>query len=95
MAAELRDHVEHEIRVTVLGHIQRGGTPSAYDRLLGTRFGESAVDLFAAGAVNRMVVVRGVGIASVPIREAHGTRRVDPRGELVRTARGMGIEVGA
>jgi 6-phosphofructokinase 1 len=95
LAQIIRAVTDHEVRVTVLGYIQRGGTPTAFDRLLGTRFGASAIDLLAAGRVGEMVALRSARIASVPLAEAMGIRRVDPQGELVATARAMGIELGA
>jgi 6-phosphofructokinase 1 len=95
-AALARRLTEHEVRVTVLGHLQRGGTPSAFDRLLATRYGVAAVDLIAAGGFGRMVTLRGNEIGSVPLLEACGRLKlVDPEGELVRTARATGVELGA
>ena len=97
LAGELsRRLTEHEVRVTVLGHLQRGGTPSPFDRLLGTRYGVAAVDLIGAGGFGRMVTLRGNSVGSVPIPEACGQLKlVDPDGELVRAARATGVEMGA
>lgn len=61
-----------ETRVTVLGHIQRGGSPTAFDRVLGTRFGVKAYDLVKEGKFGRMVSLRGNEIVDVPLREATG-----------------------
>lgn len=84
-----------EVRVTVLGHIQRGGSPSPFDRILGTRFGVAAVDAIARGDFGKMVALRGPYIEAVPIEEAcRGLRLVDPKGELVHTARSIGISFG-
>ena len=84
-----------ETRVTVLGHLQRGGGPSPFDRWLATRFGAGAVRLAAAGGWGRMVGLRGQRIEDVPIAEAVAVpKRVDPNGEPVRTARGLGIVFG-
>src|SRR5437764_8838422 len=70
-----------EVRVTVLGHIQRGGSPSPFDRILSTRFGVAAVDLIARGEFGKMVSLRGTKICSVDIAEACGAiKRVDPQG---------------
>lgn len=85
---------EHEIRVTVLGHLQRGGTPTAYDRLLGSRFGCRAVELVAEGRYDHMVALHGSEVVAVPLARASKTRLVDPGGELVRVARGLGIVFG-
>jgi 6-phosphofructokinase 1 len=96
LAEELRAHdLGHEVRVTVLGHLQRGGTPSASDRLLGTRFGAHAAELCAEGRFGRMVCARGDHVDSVPIEHAcRAAARVFPTGELVRSARAVGIELG-
>jgi 6-phosphofructokinase 1 len=87
---------EHDVRVTVLGHIQRGGTPSAFDRLLGTRYGTAVVDLVANGGLGRIVNLRGNEIGSVTIKEACGKLKlVEPDGEFARVARATGVELGA
>jgi 6-phosphofructokinase 1 len=84
-----------ETRVAVLGHLQRGGMPTTFDRILATRFGVEAVNLIAAGKFGHMVCLKGRRIESVPITAAiHGIKRVDPKGQLVRTAEALGIELG-
>jgi ATP-dependent phosphofructokinase / diphosphate-dependent phosphofructokinase len=84
-----------EVRVSVLGHIQRGGTPSPFDRVLATRFGVAAVDLVAAGGFGMMVALHGESVVSVDVAHAIGhLRSVNPNGELVRTARAIGIGFG-
>ena len=96
LAEQIKARIEAEVRVTVLGHIQRGGTPCAYDRLLSTRYGAAAVDLIEQGRWGEIVVLRNRQIVGVPIPEAIDTyRTVDPSGELVRTARAVGVEFGA
>ena len=81
-----------EVRVSVLGHIQRGGSPSPFDRILATRFGVAAVELIAQGGFGKMVCLRNAQIAAVNIADAIGRLKVvDPQGELVRTARAVGI----
>jgi 6-phosphofructokinase 1 len=88
--------VGHEVRVTVLGHLQRGGIPTATDRLLGSRLGAHAADLCAKRRFGRMVSLRSGVVDSVTLREACRARaEVDPSGELVRCARAVGIELGA
>lgn len=83
---------KRETRVTVLGHIQRGGSPSPFDRILGTRFGVAAVELIAAGKLGHMVCLRGNKIESVELEKAvGGFRGVDPKGELVEAARAIGV----
>ena len=84
-----------EVRVSVLGHIQRGGSPSPYDRVLATRFGVAAVELVAKGEFGKMVALRADAIVAVDVAQAIGKlKTVLPDGELVRTARGIGIGFG-
>ncbi|HEY6972618.1 MAG TPA: ATP-dependent 6-phosphofructokinase [Candidatus Angelobacter sp.] len=81
-----------ETRVAVLGHIQRGGPPSPFDRILCTRFGVAATELVAQGKFGRMVALNQGAIQDVDIAEAvRITRRVDPDGELVRIAKATGV----
>ncbi len=67
---EIRGRTGHECRATVLGHVQRGGTPTAFDRVLATRFGLHAVDAAHDGAWGNMVALRGTDIVRVPLEEA-------------------------
>ncbi len=84
-----------EVRVSVLGHIQRGGSPSAFDRVLGTRFGAAAVELIAEGKFGQMVCLRNASVGHVSIAEAIGKlKTVDPHVEWVRAARAIGIGFG-
>lgn len=95
VAEALAACTDREVRVTVLGHLQRGGSPTPFDRLLGTRFGAAAVHLFAKGGFGRMVALRGTEIVDVPLEDAVGQiKSVPPDGELVRTARALGISFG-
>ncbi len=81
-----------ETRVTVLGHIQRGGSPTAADRVLATRYGVAAAHLAAEGKFDHMVALRGGAIIAVPLAEVtRGLKLVDPDGDLVRTARDLGV----
>lgn len=70
LAEEIERRVGKEARATVLGHIQRGGTPTAYDRVLATRFGMHAIDAVHEGAFGTMVALRGTEIVRVPLEEA-------------------------
>ncbi len=70
LADQIEQHTGKEARTTVLGHIQRGGTPSAFDRVLATRFGLHAVDAAHDGAWGQMVALRGTDIVRVPLAEA-------------------------
>ena len=84
-----------EVRVSVLGHIQRGGSPSPFDRVLATRFGVAAVDLIAAGNFGKMVALRAGSIVAVDVTSAIGKlKSVNPDGELVHTAKAIGIGFG-
>ena len=82
---EIEDRTGFETRVTILGHIQRGGTPTAFDRVLATRFGIAAIDAMDDGDYGKMVALRGTDIVRVPIGEAvTELKTVDP--ELYETA---------
>ncbi|MBP0020509.1 MAG: ATP-dependent 6-phosphofructokinase [Cyanobacteria bacterium SBLK] len=84
-----------ETRVTVLGHIQRGGRPSAMDRILASAFGIAAVDLIAHGKEDLMVAWRDSQVINIPIAEAiKDYRTVNSQDTLVKTARGLGICLG-
>ena len=84
-----------ETRVTVLGHVQRGGQPTASDRLIASAFGVHAVDLIAEQKFDRMVAWQNRCVVDVPMAEAIARPSlVDPDGTLVRTARGLGIGLG-
>ncbi len=88
-------NTHHEVRVTVLGHVQRGGSPSSFDRVLGSRFGVAAVEMVARGEFGHMACLNCNSIQSTPIESAVGVlKAVDAKGELVRTARGLGISFG-
>jgi 6-phosphofructokinase 1 len=95
LARQLEGLLDTEIRVTVLGHLQRGGSPTPFDRVLATRFGVAAVGCLARGETGRMVALRGTEIVSVPMSDAVAQlRRVDPGSELVRAARCVGTAFG-
>lgn len=95
VATMLAETTGRETRCTVLGHLQRGGSPTPFDRLLATRFGVRAVECAMEGRLGMMVALRGVQVVDVPITEAIAQpKRVAPDGELVRTARELGIALG-
>lgn len=95
LAEDIADHCGAETRAVVLGHLQRGGSPSPFDRVLGTRFGAAAVHLIARGGLGRMVALRGTQVVDVPIEDAIARPKlVDPNGEVVRAARSVGISFG-
>ena len=91
VAKDIEDRSGLETRVTVLGHLQRGGTPTPFDRILATQFGAAAAELIAQGDYGKMVALRGSKIGSVPMeRVAGGPRLVRPNGPLVKAARAVG-----
>ncbi len=86
---------EHDIREMVLGHLQRGGTPVAYDRVLATQFGVKAMEMAINGEYGRMVSFLDHEITSVSLEQAtKGQNLVDPNGFLVQAAKGVGISFG-
>ena len=95
VADELARRTSEETRVTVLGHVQRGGTPTPFDRVLATRYGEAAAHLAHQGRQNVMVALRADEIVDVPLDEAVSvTRRVPVDGQLVTVARNIGLVFG-
>ena len=95
LATEVESRLDVEARAVVLGHLQRGGSPVAFDRILGTRFGAAAARLVAARGFGQMVALHAPRVVPVPLAEAVGElKRVAPDGELVETVRGLGICLG-
>lgn len=96
LAAELKAAgVDHDIRCTILGHLQRGGTPIAFDRILASEFGVRAMELVIEGQFGQMVAYRHPEVVSVSLEEAvRAQNLVDPNSRLVHTAKGLGIEFG-
>jgi 6-phosphofructokinase 1 len=84
-----------ETRVTVLGHLQRGGQPTAFDRWLATRFGAAATRIAMEGKHGHMVSLQGEHVVDVTLEQALAVpKRVDIHGDAVLTARGLGISLG-
>lgn len=95
VAASLQQLTGKDTRACTLGHLQRGGAPTAIDRILGVRFGVMAVKLAEQGAFGRMVSYQAYRVDSVPIEEAvHHLRLVEPDCEIVRAAKAIGICLG-
>jgi 6-phosphofructokinase 1 len=95
VAARLQDQISQEIRITVPGHIQRGGTPCPYDRVLSTRLGAFAARLILDGEYGYMAGVRNGEIRKVPLSEVAGKLKyVNPESGIVREARQIGISFG-
>ena len=91
----LPPEARYDIRATVLGHVQRGGTPSGADRVLATRFGAAAVRLIAEGKTGRMIALRGEYLTDLPLsRVARMPRTVPLDSDIVQTARELGISLG-
>jgi 6-phosphofructokinase 1 len=94
--AELAERVDLEVRSIVLGHLQRGGSPTPFDRILATRYGIQAVEMVDREEFGRMTALHAGEMSSVPIADAIRTlRTVDPAGEVVTAAREIGISFAA
>lgn len=92
---ELKPKLDSEIRTTVLGHIQRGGTPTAFDRILATNFGAYAASLIAQGKFNRMVALQGDDITHVALEKvANKNRNVPLDSMLIASALAVGTSLG-
>jgi len=95
LARQIEERTGHETRSLVLGHLQRGGEPIAYDRLLALRFGSAAVELVRDGCFGCMVALRPPEVLAVPLSEAVAKIKLVPLdGDLVRTARNIGVSFG-
>ncbi len=95
VARRIEEGTGLETRVTVLGHLQRGGSPTAYDRILATRFGVAAAEVACRGRSGVMVALRGNEIVTVPIADAIATlRTVPPDHAMVAAARAVGTRFG-
>jgi ATP-dependent phosphofructokinase / diphosphate-dependent phosphofructokinase len=77
LALEIEQRTGFETRVTTLGHVQRGGTPTATDRILATRYGVKAAELAMAGEFGRMAALHGTEMTSVPLSEVVGVKQID------------------
>jgi len=95
LAAQLKERCSVEVRVTVLGHLQRGGSPTAFDRLLASRFGSMAVHLIAEGKLGHMVALQDENIVAVPIAEAVAQQKFVPlESDILLTAFGLDVSLG-
>lgn len=95
VASRIQELTGKDARPCVLGHLQRGGSPTALDRILGMRFGVMAVKLVEEGAFGSMVSYQSYHVGSVPIEEAvHKLRLVEPESEVVLAAKAVGICLG-
>lgn len=92
VATEIRERIEKDTRSLVLGHLQRGGSPTTFDRLLSLRFGTAAVRLVEEGTYGHMVALSSSRMISVPLSEAiKGRKKVDLASDKILTARDIGI----
>lgn len=95
IAEEIETLTGIESRVTVLGHLQRGGRPVPYDRILSTRYGVAAVEFIQQGKFGKMVGLQGNEIVDVPLEDAVASlKTVNPDGELVTLAKSLGVGFG-
>ncbi len=95
LAYDIQQQTGKETRSMVLGHLQRGGSPTGYDRLLATRFGAAAVQAVADKKWGHMVALQSPHIVPIPIEDVlRETKRVDPKHDVVQTARVIGISFG-
>jgi ATP-dependent phosphofructokinase / diphosphate-dependent phosphofructokinase len=95
LGEQIEELTDIETRTVVLGHLQRGGTPTAYDRVLATRLGARAVEMLASHTYGHMVGVRGNSLVEVPLSVvAEGQRRVEPNEPLLEAARSVGTSFG-
>lgn len=92
---QLQPRLASEVRTTLLGHLQRGGAPTAYDRVLATRFGFEAARLVREGRWGRMAALQGETVGSVALADVAGrSRPVPPDDAMLQVARGIGVSLG-
>src|SRR4029453_1720497 len=96
VAAKLEDMTGKDARYVVLGHLQRGGAPTAFDRVLATRFGGKAVELVRRSVFGKMVANNPPDIVPVPLADIVGRIKTVPLdNDLLQTARSLGVSFGA
>ena len=95
LTEKIKNEIHQEVRYTVLGHTQRGGTPISFDRILGTRFGSFAVKAAAAKKFGNMVSLKTPNIALTPLKSLAGlARTISPTDQLIESAESIGISLG-
>lgn len=95
LEAQLQERIHSEVRTTILGHMQRGGTPTSFDRNLATAFGTYAASMVASGHFGRMVAMQGNRLTSVPLESvANQTREVPADNPMIAAALGVGTSFG-
>ena len=93
ICSKIKELTGISVKTTTLGHIQRGGTPTAHDRVLSSRYGYAAVELCMKGEFGKMVTLQGDTMSAVSLEDVIGqkTKNVEPNGELVTMAKAMGV----
>ncbi|MCR4606020.1 MAG: 6-phosphofructokinase [Eubacterium sp.] len=95
IGAEIEERTGQEIRITVPGHTQRGGSPCAYDRVISSRLGAAAAELIIQGKYGYMMGFKGDDIVPVPLEEVAGKLKyVDPESDIIKETRSLGISFG-
>lgn len=95
LAEKIQNRTDQEVRITVPGHMQRGGSPCPYDRVLATRLGAAAADLILKEKYGFMVGIKNEQIVKVPLQEVAGKlKMVDPKSDIIKEARMTGISFG-
>jgi 6-phosphofructokinase 1 len=95
LAAKIQDRTEQEVRITIPGHMQRGGSPCPYDRVISTRFGAAAAELILNEEYGYMVGMQNGDIVKVPLSEVAGKlKMVNPEAQIIQEARLTGISFG-
>ena len=95
LAEKIQNRMDQEVRITVPGHTQRGGSPCPYDRVLATRLGAAAADLILKEDYGYMVGIKNGNIRKVPLGEVDGKlKMVDPKADIIKEAKIVGISFG-
>ena len=95
LAEQIEKETDKEVRITVPGHTQRGGTPCSYDRVFATRVGAKAAELILNQEYGYMVAMRDGEITKVPLEEVAGKlKMVDPKADIIKEAKIVGISFG-
>ena len=95
LAEKIQNRMDQEVRITVPGHTQRGGSPCPYDRVLATRLGAAAADLILKEDYGYMVGIKNGNIRKVPLGEVAGKlKMVDPKADIIKEAKIVGISFG-
>ena len=95
IAAELEKYIDSEIRVSCIGHAQRGGQPCPYDRMISTQFGVAGARLVMGGDYGKLVILKNNGVTAIPLVESAGKLKyVDAVGAKVKDAKLLGISFG-